>query len=103
MSNKHTPGPWHSQRHDTGDFEVVADTAAGQAELATVHCEAEYVPSLPAEANARLIAAAPELLAALVGLLEVMDPEHVTGSARLHACAVVAHAKGESHEPEGGE
>jgi hypothetical protein len=68
---KHTKGPWYV----SGD-EVCADTDKGQAELATVHDECEYQPRLPKEANARLMASAPEMLEALE---ELMDPSHTCG------------------------
>jgi len=56
MSNtKHTPGPWM-----VGHFNDVR-TGDGYRSLANVSSSFE----LPAEANARLIAAAPELLEAL--------------------------------------
>jgi hypothetical protein len=68
----HNKGPWYVVRHYGGDgFEVCGRTPDGQAELATVHEQCEYVPSLPAEANARLMAAAPELLVAAVALLDL--------------------------------
>ena len=56
----HTPGPW---RICLGL--ICADTPKGQAELASVYKESEYVAPLPHIANARLIAAAPEMLGAL--------------------------------------
>lgn len=66
---KPTPGPWFVIDIPGGDSLVAADTPKGQAELVTVHREAEYVKRLPAEANAALIAAAPELLAAVEALV----------------------------------
>ena len=69
MSNEHTPGPWRTSPANKGsgdrDMFVMADKPEGQAELAKVYDWAEYGGSLPAEANAKLIAAAPEMLAAL--------------------------------------
>ena len=64
MSNEHTPGPWRTSPANKGigdrDMFVMADKPEGQAELAKVYDWAEYGGALPAEANARLIAAAPE-------------------------------------------
>ena len=57
--SKHTPGPW---RFEAGARFINADLPEGQAELAEVFPEAEYAGTLPVEANARLIAAAPALL-----------------------------------------
>lgn len=56
---KHTPGPWHYQKESDAYTHIVRD------------CEGAMIASTPqwsngiAEANARLIAAAPELLEAL--------------------------------------
>ena len=63
MKNKtetnHTPGPWHIGGHNGGD--LIMATGDDEGVLATVYgtTQNEYA------ANARLIAAAPELLAAL--------------------------------------
>ncbi len=61
MSNKHTPGPW---QHTTGDTTVYAD-GVFVAECVPTSPWADDVPKREARANARLIAAAPELLASL--------------------------------------
>jgi hypothetical protein len=57
MTTKHTPGPWviGKRDHDV----VMVDTASGTA-ICDVYGESDDRP-----ANARLIAAAPDLLAAL--------------------------------------
>ena len=52
---KHTPGPWHW--HDLGTDWVISDSAGNSAIVAP--------DRKPTPANARLIAAAPDLLAAL--------------------------------------
>ena len=63
--SKHTEGPWRVGRSGDG-VEIVSDEMpSGVAELATVHSSAEYAGTLPVEANARLMAAAPDLLHAL--------------------------------------
>ena len=62
MTHKlHTPGPWRVEPTSSADRYICADKPEGQAELAKVYDWAEYGGALPAEANARLIAAAPEL------------------------------------------
>ena len=66
MSNEHTPGPWRIEPTiSPTEKYICADKPEGQVELARVYDWAEYTGgeglSLPAEANARLIAAAPEL------------------------------------------
>jgi hypothetical protein len=96
MYNK---GPWYIVRHygSGSGFEVCAQSPTGQAELATVHEQCEYVPSLPAEANARLMAAAPELLTALEELMGAMGGEPPTEAiaiAWVQALAAIAHATG---------
>ena len=82
----HTPGPW---RICLGL--ICADTPKGQAELASVYKESEYVAPLPHIANARLMAAAPDLLAACKASLEQM------GLTKGHAAvldAAIAKAEG---------
>ena len=67
----HTPGPWAiSHQPDTANRQV--DDAAGrQITYCPVHCKS--VPLPEAQANARLIAAAPELLAACKLALETAE------------------------------
>lgn len=58
-----TPGPWLWQHSGDGDGNYVVWTRQPHTgELATVNCE-DINGEFPAKANARLIAAAPELLA----------------------------------------
>jgi hypothetical protein len=95
MSAKHTPGPWR----------VVSFTARGSDDgcyvgISSEHhsCLAEVVirmkdepPSLELLANAHLIAAAPDLLAALRAMLD--DDDH--DAAKVKARAAIAAATGE--------
>ena len=83
----HTPGPWKASEFigDAG-IEIVAD---GQ-------CIARAYPLLQRDANARLIAAAPELLAALKEARTMLDCDCEEGK----ECAehqrfesVIAHAE----------
>ena len=69
----HTPGPWHFDK--SGNITTINENAArplfaprtfGKF-IASVHMDGG---SLPVEANARLIAAAPDLLAALEALVD---------------------------------
>lgn len=92
--SKHTPGPWdYWQGAGIGDeshAEIIA--ADGEIVIAGFNNMIEQ-----GEANARLIAAAPDLLEALVDslcALEVCgrDFDHVMGKAR----AAIAKAKGEA-------
>jgi hypothetical protein len=65
MTTKHTPGPWNvylAQPYDEHCFEVSYDTKDGLTyPIADIHEVEDGDP----EANAQLIAAAPELLEAL--------------------------------------
>ena len=59
---KHTPGPWDVDEGDFGIYQI--ETSDQIAEVFSHH------PPEELEANARLIAAAPELLGALTALLD---------------------------------
>ena len=67
--NKHTPGPWE---HRTGDTSVYAN-GIFIADCVPAAAWADEVPKKEARGNARLIAAAPELVEALTGLLAEVD------------------------------
>jgi hypothetical protein len=92
----HTPGPWVITPHPTPNVDVfgvgeVMDDKETQYALSHTICYQN------AEANARLIAAAPELLEALVEIMEqvggyVPDTDK---SAWSRASQIIAKAKGE--------
>lgn len=100
----HTPGPWKILRHDLGDEEICSvpvEIRGGNGRL-VVADEGGLAPAAyewtaeEIEANASLIAAAPELLEALKRLeyqsevsLESADP------ARVAARTAIAKARGE--------
>ena len=63
MTTKHTPGPWRKQSN------YVMAMVEGR-ETAIVAIDPTDIPDSQVEANARLIAAAPDLLAATAGLAE---------------------------------
>lgn len=94
MEAKHTPGPWKAYRFsDKGGVARIAIVGAQPSSLIVAKtCAAEGED----EANARLIAAAPELLEALRGLLQAESPDYVQswGIAREQALAAVAKATG---------
>lgn len=84
---KHSPGPWTADRRQITD--------AGKAVIASTFSGACY--SLEqCDANDRLIAAAPELLGALVDLLKFMDPCEMDDDvpAVINARAAIAKAAG---------
>lgn len=72
MKSKHTPGPWHFHKKQS-EFAFRIDAAGDDwQELATVYQVPPYTHLMEqGEANARLIAAAPELLEALTRMREM--------------------------------
>lgn len=93
---KHTPGPWKAFPSDPADgaecYYLTAVELRG--EIACI-----YGPQRDEqEANARLIAAAPELLEALEGLLAHLGPDgyipNAGGTATERARAAIAKATG---------
>lgn len=81
----HTPGPWASKKIFTGSYHI----QAGEQVVAHAGYEDR------AEANARLIAAAPDLLAALQGLLDGFSD--YVGPNINAARAAIAKATGANH------
>lgn len=89
QNQQHTPGPWLTDRNNVH---------TGQ--IATIH---HCLDEAEQEANARLIAAAPELLAALENYLiqdEIAEGfgGGVGGSARTQAIAAITKATGATHD-----
>ena len=86
--SKHTPGPWRVVEN-----RVPASLEIYARETAIVECwrRADVQTEM---ANARLIAAAPDLLDALVMVLD--DPNALDGRPRTYeiVCAAIAKAKG---------
>jgi hypothetical protein len=110
--NAHTPGPWMVGELHSGSA-LVDIKARGLVVTRTLVLSADpdCDPLIEAEANARLIAAAPDLLAALKGLLEEAgslaslvdqefnvgdDPSNADGDAFKCAEAAIAKAEGRS-------
>lgn len=104
---KHTPGPWYKDicgriwRRHPSDLYEYGGGVAGDKPIATVWrgWYGEEEAGFPLEANARLIAAAPELLEALKALLKLHDDGDYDGPdpAEL-ALAAIAKAEGPTHE-----
>ena len=86
--SKHTPGPWQTTKagYRCGDLVLPVSDARSICQVSTAHAEHE--------ANARLIAAAPELLAALKRAINACEtskpPKWELDSYR----AIVAKAEG---------
>jgi hypothetical protein len=103
--SKHTPGPWVSAYRNAAAFDVSAP-ATGDARRGriaeVVSAGGKDVPTM--RANARLIAAAPDLLAALEFVLPLVVDEwghyQVSGSNGMRAITMIrdaiAKAKGEA-------
>lgn len=73
MSEKHTPGPW--KRH------VFVDGSVGVISGNQTICQFSHLEGAGrniAEADGRLIVAAPDLLKALIGLVDAADETRIT-------------------------
>ena len=83
--SEHTPGPWKSAEYFNGDCLRVIQSGSG----ATIAKMSKDWPGIDIEANARLIAAAPALLAALKAILDVLKPDslgYLQGDVNLLTC-----------------
>ena len=69
MSAAHTPGPWGYEMHVDGAFEVYSETGNSKGGYLVITDRHQHSNFAAMNANARLIAAAPELLNALRTLL----------------------------------
>ena len=87
MNAKHTPGPWTRNRAintvDMGRYSVICPFGADSK---------KHVSEI--EANMRIIAAAPDLLAALESMIAKIDADKLPISCSI-ARAAIAKAKGE--------
>ena len=101
VNTKHTPGPWKWERIEGkrvvlmpfDDYRIVGSNGQPTGILARgfgVDAVVEGVDS----ANARLIAAAPELLAALKHILKTLPLDHGTDVKYLMAYEAIAKAEG---------
>lgn len=104
MSTKHTPGPWTVNPHFNHGAEVRSLASVAWCSVASTHgaSGSQVIDVAEARANARLIAAAPDLLEALEaahGYLVMMGTDHadhIRGVCR----AAIAKAKGKAHDDE---
>lgn len=89
----HTAGPWHARRN-----EHYWEFGTDEFQLGDV-CASQFTDPGREEANARLVASAPDLLAALEAILPDAEGNHFGGPdtlARINAArAAIARAKGE--------
>ena len=101
MTQTHTPGPWHYSFESVDpNWAIVMDRSGGI--VANVNHEtgpdaisAPATRKMPKDANARLIAAAPDMLAALQAAMNVMRSDPHAREARAIAAAAIAKATGE--------
>jgi len=70
METKHTPGPWKIVR-DASDFIQGVEVDSGWI------CDTQFNSIPSCEANAKLIAAAPDLLEALQEVIKISDRNHI--------------------------
>jgi hypothetical protein len=100
---KHTPGPWSYSGDDDGDFVV---WGPGRDEFLANVDQESFGPVPPMkvafdinQANARLIAAAPDLLEALVVALPWLSEDEVPSlAAKQLVKAAIRKARGETHD-----
>ena len=75
---QHTPAPWkynvHNGGHYFADIEAALGMKDGINQIRTVGLVLKYAPENEREANARLIAAAPDMLAALKLAFKIPRP-----------------------------
>jgi len=98
MSGSHTPGPWHIFEKEAhkgqGILHIVEEGGDPYLEIATLMAHKEEL-----EANARLMAAAPEMLEALEDVkiwLEESKRKDLVPVLWVEVCAAIAKARGES-------
>lgn len=101
MNTQHTPGPWKLGALDITPFGTgfsIGIDAESHGELALVVWQMEEDkiddrPSLECEANAKLIAASPELLEALEALIFSTDaiPVNTVGPTKINAVILSRH------------
>jgi hypothetical protein len=98
MKTLHTPGPWAIEKEKTQGRILIRDNSEDETFVATI--PHHWIKS---KANARLIAAAPELLEALKSVVEKLDisgnmsiaAKEYYGEVIAKATAAIAKATGE--------
>lgn len=98
--NKHTPGPWRSALKSEKTWHVGVYTASGE-EVAHVAVKSA-LSSNRRDADARLIAAAPDLYALLRELIDIEGPQPGTADWARKVQAALARVDGESSKSAGG-
>lgn len=82
MSAQHTPGPWASDGLEVWGTHAMRInlTSGGTPRIAVCDAHTDAEREFPAEANARLIAAAPELLEVLKTIVRAADGRTIPGN-----------------------
>lgn len=101
-NTKHTPGPWYAKDghvFSSAGFDAVQALATSDhnSHPMVADCNKSNMTIAEADANAALIAAAPELLAALKEMVKVCEEEEMAmgdGNAYPNAVAVIEKAEG---------
>jgi hypothetical protein len=93
QAGKHTPGPWVKGWYDDVLDEIVIQTYEGEY-VASIDCDGAYEGRIAAciDANARLIAAAPDMLEALREARPYVPDHH--GPVAYKVDAAIAKAEG---------
>jgi hypothetical protein len=94
MKTKHTKGEWHKRNGDIENhFEIIGDYGTHKT-IALLPLRA-FVEKDEAEANAKLIAAAPDMLIALQKAVEVIErmSDEYSSIANRHASYTVGESK----------
>jgi hypothetical protein len=102
--DKHTDAPWEVVEPANGYVQIIGGIDGdadeyGRPVMSSVHI-CDVIDNQDEEANARLIAAAPDLLAALKGIVKFgPDAKLISTSDDTLAAAITAIAKAESSPP----
>lgn len=96
MTTKHTPGPWNGPNFNGHYWDIFPNTESRGGNISVFR---SGMTDEEVEANANLIASAPELLDALEYCIAMFDegvPEYEWDSIKQNARAAIAKAKGEA-------
>jgi hypothetical protein len=97
MSAKHTRGPWAAELGRNGSFSIEAERGGIANGLLVLASRNEHpLMADQMHANARMIAAAPELLEALQRFLKAWEDDSDGAGAAKQARAAIAKATGQS-------
>lgn len=97
MTTNHTPGPWTIERDPEGMI-ILGPIAHAPGVIASEYVARPHGINGRKEANARLIAAAPEMKALLEVCLRRFEREPVGVTAHIHSIrALLARIEGESN------